>query len=122
MSILEFRVATEFDVVKIKLSTEAKTRIAKCETKNDEQPNGLCMGCLEPLFDPQIEAPRRGCHKACCKAFYNAIASGRVDEDGDLVTNKSLLEKGKWKLPESGGRKPKNKAVVGFKSKQRRAS
>lgn len=115
MTVLEFRVAREFDVVKVRLTAAAKERIEQCKLKTKEAPHGRCTGCLEPLLDPALKQEQRGCHKGCCKDFYKAIERGDLDEEGDPVTNESLLKKGKWLLPQKGGRKSKSKAVAGFR-------
>lgn len=114
MTVLEVRVAREFDVVKIKLTPEVKEHLRECEEKN------LCRFCREPLADPSVEKPTRGCHKACAGSLYHLIDSKARDKDGNLITNEYLLKNGSWLYPKPPGRKSANPAVNALLGNERK--
>lgn len=93
MADIEFRVATEFNVVKVRVSEEASKRIqvlqAACR----------CLGCERARIDD--ERFRRGLCDTCYGGVRNAIAKHRT-------TERDLMREGKLLAPLPGGRKPKN--------------
>lgn len=94
MAEFEFRVATEFNVVKVKVTKEIQARVDELVAK------GICLGCEEPILD--VDRRRRG----LCSTCYTAVCHG-IHHHG--VSAKALMEAGKLLPKKPGGRKPKNK-------------
>jgi len=93
MTELLFRVAREFDVVKIRRTKEAEEHIVLC------QKEGKCLGCEEPLVEG--ERVTRGACGTCYNGMMHLISIGKVQE-------KDLMRDGKLLQPSKGGRKPAN--------------
>lgn len=93
MGVFEFRVAKEFDVVKVRVSREGQERIARlqCEKK--------CLGCEEKFVED--ERSRRGLCATCYGGVMNAVRKHGVSES-------ELMREGKLLPPSKGGRKPRN--------------
>lgn len=87
------RVATEFDVVNIRLSKDAVERVAKLTSEH------RCLGCEEKLVDG--ERVTCGQCQTCYNAACHAIAKKRVKRA-------DLIREGKMLAPQKGGRKPAN--------------
>jgi len=87
------RVATEFDVVAIRLSKDATARVERLTTESK------CLGCEQPFVDG--ERVTCGQCSTCYNAAHHAISKRRV-------TRISLIREGKMLPPGKGGRKPAN--------------
>lgn len=94
MAEFEFRVATEFNVVKVKISEETQQRIDRLLAI------GACLGCEEPILE--VDRMRRGLCSTCYAAVMTAIRKRNVSQ-------KRLMEDGRLLPSKPGGRKPKNK-------------
>jgi hypothetical protein len=112
LSVLEFRVAREFDVVTIRLSKEVQLHLDRCEADD------LCPCCGQKLYERGIERPKRGCHVSCANSLYHLIDIGATDEDGNTITDQLLIKQGKWRAPQTGGRKSTNPAIIALRGKQ----
>lgn len=93
MATVMVRVATEFDVVRVKVNGEVQERIDRLKA------DGKCLGC-EAEIQPGAKV-RRGLCNTCYSAAYNAMQRKRV-------TEKQLMERGNLLPPSPGGRKPIN--------------
>lgn len=102
MGVVVFRVAKEFDVVAVKISTPIQEHLTRCERE------GLCPCCREKLEGKTV----RGCHKSCADSLYNLIDKKKKDRDGNLITDEYLIKKGKWRVQDTPGPKTKNKGVL----------
>lgn len=91
MSEAVFRVAREFDVVKVKLTKDGRERVERLQSA------GCCLGC-ERKFEPD---ERVTCGN--CTTCYNALL-----EVAPSVRQQKANE-GKTLAPGKGGRKPANK-------------
>lgn len=109
MTAILFRVAREFDVVKIKLSKETESYLAKCTAED------LCPCCGKKLYDINIERPKRGCHVSCANSLYHLIDIAAEDSSGNQITDESLIKDGKWRAPQTGGRKSTNPAIIAIR-------
>lgn len=94
MSEVAFRVAKEWDVVRVRVTDEGQKRIDLL------LPEGRCLGCEEKLQPG--EQHKCGLHPTCYQAARRAINAKRV-------TRNQLIRDGKMLPPASGGRKPSNK-------------
>lgn len=94
MSEVVFRVVREWDVVKVKISTDIERRI---ETLRAE---GKCLGCEEPL--PKGKRVSRGLCATCYHGARYAMTRRRTSEA-------QLLREGRLLQANPGGRKPANK-------------
>lgn len=81
MSIIEFRVAREFDVVKIKREPTVDEVVAK--KKQDK----ICLLCDKPHGDAEIV---RGVHRNCYSSLIRLCRKGTEDE-ADLIRDGILL-------------------------------
>jgi hypothetical protein len=91
MSDAVFRVAKEFDVVKVRVTKDGRERIERLQTA------GCCLGC-ERKLDPQER-----CTCGNCVTCYNAVVSKPSS------VRVQLMKEGKTLPPTKGGRKPANK-------------
>lgn len=91
MSEAVFRVAKEFDVVKVKLTKEGRERVDRL------LPNRQCLGCEVKVDKGQ----RYTCGN--CGTCYNAVLEKSTAVRADLMRD------GKTLPPTKGGRKPANK-------------
>jgi len=80
----------------VEVKQTAMRRIAKAEAE------GLCCACMLPKGDGRIV---RGCHMACLKATYKAIASG-------LCTDDERVQEGKLLTKAKSGRKLSNPVSI----------
>lgn len=103
MGVFEFRVATEFNVVKVKVTDEGMQHIDKMTAA------GCCLGCEEPL-QPD-DRPRRGLCSTCYAGVMHAVRKHGASE-------KSLMEKGRLLKAKPGGRKPKNKFTASLTGRE----
>ncbi|MCA9367986.1 hypothetical protein KC887_07050 [Candidatus Kaiserbacteria bacterium] len=94
MGVIEFRVATEFNVVKVKVTKETQSRVNAFSQEN------RCLGCEELIVD--TDRKRRGLCSTCYAGVIHAIKKHGASE-------KQLMEEGKLLPPSPGGRKPANK-------------
>lgn len=94
MTEVAFRVVKEFDVVKVKLTKEAASRIAKLLAENK------CVACeCEHRDGDKVVC---GCCSSCYQAQANAMRTGKK-------TLRELIRDGERLIPKSGGRKPGSK-------------
>lgn len=91
MSSAEFRVAKEYDVVKVKLTKEGRERIERLQAA------GCCLGCERKM------EPDERCTCGNCATCYNAVLKVPAS------VRQQLANEGKTLAPTSGGRKPSNK-------------
>jgi hypothetical protein len=89
-----FRVAREWDVVKVKISTEVEKRVVQLRAE------GKCLGCEEPLT--KGERVSRGLCMTCYHGARYAMKRRRTSEA-------QLLREGRLLEQNPGGRKPANK-------------
>lgn len=94
MAEFEFRVATEFNVVKVKISKEVQERIDRLAAEH------RCIGCEEVILETDKE--RRGLCSTCYSGVRNAMKKHGASE-------KRLMEDGHLLPSKPGGRVPKNK-------------
>jgi len=93
MSEIAFRVVKEWDVVKVRITEEAKKRVDLLLSQK------RCLGCGEKLTEG--EQVKRGMHATCYQAARRAIRANRISES-------TLIREGKMLQPGVGGRKPSN--------------
>lgn len=93
MAQVEFRVATEFNVVKVKVTNEAEERIKRLLAA------GCCLGCEKSLATN--ERVRRGLCDTCYSGMRHAVKKRRTTEN-------KLIAEGELLPPSPGGRKPAN--------------
>lgn len=86
-----FRVAKEFDVMKVKLTKEGRERVERLSKE------GRCLGCERKLQ----EGEKVTCGN--CSTCYNALLKVPV------ATRIEKANEGKTLAPSPGGRKPANK-------------
>lgn len=91
MVVAEFRVAREYDVVKVKLTKEGRERVERLQSA------GCCLGC-ERKFEPDERVTCGNC-ATCYNALLDVPVSVRVQKANE----------GKTLAPGKGGRKPANK-------------
>jgi len=91
MSEAVFRVAREFDVVKVRLTKDGRERIERLQTAD------CCLGCERKFEDGE----RRTCGN--CGTCYNAL----LEVPQSVRVQKA--NEGKTLAPGKGGRKPANK-------------
>lgn len=103
MAEFEFRVATEFNVVKVRISKEVQERIDRLRAEN------RCLGCEEPILD--TDRVRRG----LCSCCYGGVRHGLRKH---TVTEKRLMEDGHLLPNKPGGRKPKNKFTASITGRE----
>lgn len=103
MGVFEFRVATEFNVVKVKVTDEGQAHIDKMTQE------GRCLGCEEPL-QPD-DRPRRGLCSTCYCGVLNAVKHHGASQ-------KTLMESGRLLKAQPGGRKPKNKFTASLTGRE----
>ena len=96
MSEILIRVATEFDVVKVKIGKEASARVERLQAV---QPHGACLGCERP-FEANQEI-RCGMCSTCYNGALYAISKRRT-------TRVELIRLGRMLPATKGGRKPAN--------------
>lgn len=100
MSILEFRVAREFDVVTIKRDSDAEEHIKKCKGK-------CCLGCEEKFIEGQRTV--RGLCLSCYNGVQHLIKSTKGKKNA--VTERGLLRDGRILPAAKGGRRRANKFI-----------
>lgn len=93
MADIEFRVATEFNVVKVRVTKEGEQRVDSLTKKH------CCLGCEKQLTEE--DRVRRGLCDTCYQGMKNAVNKQRV-------TERELMRDGKLLAPKPGGRKPAN--------------
>lgn len=86
-----FRVAKEFDVVKVKLTKDGRERVERLTAAN------ACLGCERKLDEDER------CTCGNCATCYNAILKL------PKPTRVNLANEGKTLAPTKGGRRPANK-------------
>jgi hypothetical protein len=86
-----FRVATEFSVVKVKVTDEGQERVDRLSAE------ARCLGCEETLSGKV----RCGLCDTCYQGTRNAIRKKQVSRN-------DLIRSGHMRVPQTGGRKPKN--------------
>jgi hypothetical protein len=94
MSEVAFRVAKEWDVVRVRVSDEGTRRVAKLLA------DGRCVACEEPI--EAGEQVKCGQCATCYQAARRAIKAKKVSRS-------QLIRDGKMLAPRDGGRKPSNK-------------
>lgn len=94
MSEIAFRVAKEWDVVKVRITDAGQKRADLLLSQ------GRCLGCEEKLQDG--EQVKCGQCATCYQAARRAINS-------KSVSRSELIREGKMLAPRQGGRKPSNK-------------
>lgn len=99
----ELRVATEFNVVKVKITKEVQARIDQLLAEN------RCLGCEEPIVEG--ERRRRGLCSTCHSGVMHAIRKGKK-------TEKELMEAGNLLAKDPGGRKPANKFTASLSGRE----
>jgi hypothetical protein len=93
MAEVEFRVATEYSVVKVKITPEGKERSERLASEN------RCLGC-EEIHDDGGKI-RCGLCDTCYQGVQNAAKKKRISKS-------KLIASGHMFAPGKGGRKPKN--------------
>lgn len=94
MSEIVFRVAREFDVVKIRVTADVEKRIAQL------QADGRCLGCEE-----KIKSGDRVSRGLCGTCYHGA----RYAMKRRRTSQAQLLREGRLLEASPGGRKPANK-------------
>jgi hypothetical protein len=92
---IQFRVATEFSVMKVNVSKEGEARIKQFTEEH------RCLGCGKKIDFANGERVRRGHCDTCYSGVRHAIRK-------KTVTEKELMQEGKLLPPAPGGRKPAN--------------
>lgn len=103
MGQVEFRVATEFNVVKVKVSAEAEQRIKEL------QEAGCCLGCKKKI-EPE-DRVRRGLCDTCYSGMRHAVKKRRTTEN-------KLIAEGELLPPAQGGRRPANEFTKKLNAKE----
>lgn len=93
MSEIAYRVAKEWDVVKVRITEAGQKRADLLQSQN------RCLGCEEKLDGQQAKC---GQCPTCYQASRRAI-------DARKVSRSELIREGKMLAPRTGGRKPSNK-------------
>ena len=93
MATVEFCVATEFNVIRVKVTPEGEKRAARL-TKE-----GRCLACERKL----VEGERVRCGQ--CDTCYPATLR-RIKQR--KITRKEVIQSGEMLAPKTAGRKPKN--------------
>lgn len=93
MSEIAFRVAKEWDVVRVRISEHGLKRVTALLAE------GKCVACEEPLLG---QTPKCGQCPTCYQAARRAI-------DARKISRSELIREGKMLAPSKGGRKPSNK-------------
>jgi len=93
MADVEFRVATEFSVVRVRVTQEGQERADRLSAQN------RCLGC--EMVHEDGSKVRCGLCDTCYQGVQNAVRRKKVSKS-------KLISSGHMFAPGKGGRKPKN--------------